>query len=351
MTTSPLSFGWYCPTTGDTSEFGDPAKSILPTFQHFMDVAEAAEAAGFEYLLTPVLSRCWDAWVVASCIAARTTRIKPLVAMKPGFIHPVAQAKMIATLDQVSQGRVYINLIAGLSELDAIAEGQRASKTERYEQLEEEVVLIKRLLSEEAVQHEGKYYKLDKPLITPKAYQKPYPPFFLGGGSDQAAEISARHSAVHLFWGDHPQRIAEQVSDMRKLAARYGREQELQYGMRLQVVCRETEAAAWDAAHTLVANAEQARQAKANRVTNSVADARQQELAKTPGGKLTPHLWTGISEVRSGAGLAVVGDPGQVANQLREFVEAGCTSFCLSGFPHHREARRFGELVMPRMKQ
>ena len=71
--------------------------------------------------------------------------------------------------------------------------------------------------------------------------QQPYPPIFLGGGSEQAAEISARHSAVHLFWGDYPERIAEQVKEMRARAAKYGRENELRFAMRLQIVCRETE--------------------------------------------------------------------------------------------------------------
>jgi alkanesulfonate monooxygenase len=269
--------------------------------------------------------------------------------MKPGFIHPVAQAKMISTFDQLSQGRLYMNLIAGLSEKDAVAEGQLASKEARYEQLEEEVVLIKRLLSEENVQYSGKYYHVDQPVIIPKSVTKPYPPFFLGGGSEQAAEISARHSAVHLFWGDYPERIGEQIKEMRARAAKYGRENELRFAMRLQIVCRETEDEAWEAAHRLVAGAEGWKDQVKNLSSNmdSIANQRQQELSKTVGSKMTPHLWTGITEVRPGAGVAVVGNPQQVAAQLREFIEVGCSGFCLSGYPHHEEAERFGRLVMP----
>jgi alkanesulfonate monooxygenase len=80
---------------------------------------------------------------------------------------------------------------------------------------------------------------------------------------------------------------------------------------------------------------------------NSVANQRQRELSQTAGSKMTPHLWTGITEVRPGAGVAVVGNPQQVAAQLMEFVDAGCSGFCLSGYPHHEEAERFGRLVMP----
>ena len=276
--------------------------------EHFERVAVAAENAGFDYMLIPVRriagTRGWRrrSW------SSRTSKLKALVAMKPGFIHPVAQAKMISTFEQLSQGRLYMNLIAGLSEKDAVAEGQRASKEERYEQLEEEVVLIKKLLSEEQVEFKGKYYQVDKPVIIPKSIQKPYPPFFLGGGSEQAAEISARHSAVHLFWGDYPERIGEQIKEMRARAAKYGRENELRFAMRLQIVCRETEDEAWDAAHQLVAGTEawkdQVKSISAK--MDSIANQRQQELSKTVGSKMTPHLWTGITEVRPGAGVAVV---------------------------------------------
>ncbi|SAL82125.1 alkanesulfonate monooxygenase [Caballeronia choica] len=347
--TANLSMGWFCPTLGDTSAFGDPAKAFPQSMEHFERVTRAAENAGFDYMLVPVTPYCWDAWVAASFVVSRTSKIKALVAVKPGFIHPVAQAKMISSFDQLSNGRIYINLIAGLSEKDAIAEGQLGSKEARYEQLEEEVVIIKKLLSEEQVEFSGKYYQVNKPLIIPKAVQQPHPPIFLGGGSEQAAEISARHSAVHLFWGDYPERIAEQVKEMRARAAKYGRENELRFAMRLQIVCRETEGEAWEAAHQLVAGAQgwkdQATNLSSN--MNSVANQRQRELSQTAGSKMTPHLWTGITEVRPGAGVAVVGNPQQVAAQLMEFVDAGCSGFCLSGYPHHEEAERFGRLVMP----
>ncbi|KAK46563.1 alkanesulfonate monooxygenase [Caballeronia jiangsuensis] len=349
----PLSMGWFCPTLGDTSAFGDPSKAFPQSMEHFERVTRAAENAGFDYMLVPVTPYCWDAWVAASFVVSRTSKIKALIAVKPGFIHPVAQAKMISSFDQMSNGRIYINLIAGLSEKDAIAEGQLGSKEARYEQLEEEVVIIKKLLSEEHVEYSGKYYSVDKPLIIPKAVQHPHPPIFLGGGSEQAAEISARHSAVHLFWGDYPERIAGQVKEMRARAAKYGREDELRFAMRLQIVCRETEDEAWEAANQLVEGAQgwkdQATNLSAN--MNSVANQRQRELAQTVGSKMTPHLWTGITEVRPGAGVAVVGNPQQVAAQLLEFVDAGCSGFCLSGYPHHEEAERFGRLVMPLLKR
>lgn len=343
-----LSMGWFIPTQGDTSAFSDPSKSIPQSLEHFERVAVAAENAGFEYSLVPINPMCWDAWMVGSFIVARTQKLKVLLALKPGFIHPVAQAKMISTFDQLSKGRIALNLIVGASEADAYAEGQIKSKEERYRQLAEEVHMLKRLWTEENVHYEGDFHSIRGARFKPEVYQKPHPEFFLGGGSEFAAEISAQHSSTHLFWGDYPERIREEIKSLRARAAKYGRENEIRFAMRLQIICRETEQEAWDFADQLIAGVDQDASARVKAMTDaSVANDRQKELSKTVGRKMTPHLWTGITEVRTGSGVAVVGDPQQVADQLMQFVEAGCSGFCLSGYPHHEEAERFGKLVMP----
>ncbi len=348
---SELLMGWFCPTIGDTTDFGDPAKSVPQSAEMFERVALAAEKAGFDFMLVPVSPICWDAWVTAAYLAARTSKLKYLVAIKPGFLHPVAHAKMIATFDQLTHGRIYLNMIAGLSPQDARAEGQLADKEARYDQLLEEVRLMKRLWAEKGVEHTGKYYEVHSPMIVPALVQQPSPKFFLGGGSEQALDISAEHSDMHLFWGDYPERIAEQIKDIRQRAAKYGREDKIRFGMRLQIFVRETEDEAWAAAESLIATASQLGGANIaetyRKKSDSAADSRMAELSKTVGRKLTPHLWTGITEVRPGAGVAVVGNPQQVAAQLQEFVDAGCSGFCLSGFLHDTEAERFGRLVMP----
>lgn len=348
----PLRMGWFIPTLGDTSAFGVKEKEIPQSLDHFLRVATAAEEAGFEYALIPINPYCWDAWVVGSFLAARTERLKYLLALKPGFIHPVAQAKMVSAFDQMSKGRLALNLIVGSSEKDALAEGQIGSKEERYKQLAEEVVLLKKLWTEESVKFNGQFHQTHGPMIQPKPYQKPYPEFFLGGGSEFAAEISAQHSAVHLFWGDYPEKIGEEIKSLRKRAAKYGRKDDIQFSMRLQVICRENEQDAWDFAEQLIQNSdEEWKTTVKNMAEASVAQSRVREIAKAAGRKMTPHLWTGITEVRPGAGIAVVGNPEQVANQLGQFLDVGCSGFCLSGYTHDEEASRFGALVMPLLKQ
>jgi alkanesulfonate monooxygenase len=213
----------------------------------------AAEAAGFEYFLVPVAATCWEAWISSAMAVAKTKRIKALVAARPGYVSPVQLAKMGATFDQLSGGRLAVNLIAGQSEAESRAEGIALDKEDRYALMDEDVSIMKALWSAPgAVDFAGRFHTLKGARISPQPLQQPYPRFYLGGGSAEAWEISAKHSDIHLFWGDTPARIAENMTTIRGMAARHGRAAAIGFGMRLQILCRETEAEAWDAAHELV---------------------------------------------------------------------------------------------------
>jgi alkanesulfonate monooxygenase len=344
-----LEFGWYLPTSGDNTCYGDPSGVIPPSAELFDRVVMAAEAAGFEYFLVPVASACWEAFISSAMAVAKTKRIKALVAARPGYINPVLLARMIGTFDQLSGGRIAINLIAGQSDEEARAEGVAMPTEGRYALMEEEVRILKALWSTDGpADFEGRFHTLSGVRLNPKPTQRPWPKFYLGGGSEAAWEISARHSDVHLFWGDTPERIAETMGRIRALAARHGREQALQFGMRLQILCRETEEEAWAAAQELVRGVTDAQTAHLRGYTaSSAANRRVQELAQTHGELIAPHLWTGLTRARPGAGIVVVGNPAQCAATLQRFIDIGCTSFCLSGYLHDEEAARFARWVRP----
>jgi alkanesulfonate monooxygenase len=132
------------------------------------------------------------------------------------------------------------------------------------------------------------------------------------------------------------------------MAARHGREHELGFGMRLQIVCRETEAEAIEAANHLVQNVNAEReQYILTHYAASVANQRVQELRKTMGDWIAPNLWSGLARARPGAGICIVGDPGQCADVLQRYIDIGCHSFCLSGYLHDEEADRFRRWVRP----
>ena len=349
----PLEFGWYLPTHGDTTAYGLPEAQVAGSPELCARVVRAAEDAGFEYILIPVGATCWEAWIAGAFMAARSERIKPLIAARPGYINPVLLAKMISTFDQMSGGRICINLIAGQNESEVLAEGLRYSKEERYALMDEEVSILKALWTTHGPVHfVGKFHTLSGAHVRPRPLQTPFPKFYLGGGSREAWEMSAKHSDVHLFWGDLPERIAQNIAEIRAMAKRYAREDVIGFGMRLQIVCREDEGDAWEAADRLVRHAsERQKRDMKTLYNNSAANRRVQELARDYGDLLLPHLWTGISKVRPGAGIAVVGNPAQCAATLQQFIDAGCHSFCLSGYLHDEEAERFGRLVRPILAQ
>jgi alkanesulfonate monooxygenase len=176
-----LEFGWFIPTRGDTDDHGEPLK-IAAGLEMFDRVALAAERAGFEYMLVPVGHQCWDAWMTGAMMTRKTTKLRILVAARPSYINPVLLAKMVSTFDQLSEGRISINLIAGQSETENIAEGVHWSKEQRNEIMDEEVSILKALWTQTApTDWHGKYYTLKKAELLPKPYQKPYPKFYLGG--------------------------------------------------------------------------------------------------------------------------------------------------------------------------
>jgi alkanesulfonate monooxygenase len=357
MAANELTFGWFLPTSGDSTNLGDPQARIPQSPELFDEIVDVVDKGGFTYMLLPVNAFCWEATVVASYYVARTKNVAPLIALRSAYMNPTLAAKMFATLDQMSRGRLCINLIAGINDDDTLADGVLDPKEVRYEKMDEEVQIMKRLwAADEPIGYVGKHFRVDT-VMQPKPYQKPHPPFFLGGGSEQALEISAKHSTVHLFWGDRPAGIAEKIKDIRRRAEKYDRADAIQFGMRLQIVCEETEDEAWAAAYRLIdggtrfrlANMRAGRDSAEGIRRTSEANRQVWKLLEESGNdmKIHPHLWTGISTVRSGAGIAVVGNPEQVAATLQEFIDAGCTSFCLSGYPHARSARIFSEMVLP----
>ena len=347
MSDRALEFGWFLPTAGDTTAYGVPEAAIDTTPEYLGRVTRVAEDAGFSYLLIPVDRACWEAYITGAFITANSNSIVPLIAARPGYINPVLLARMIATFDQMSGGRICVNLIAGQAEEELVAEGITYSKADRYALMEEEVSIMKALWSAGApLDFEGRFHQLKGASISPQPRTQPR--FFLGGGSDDAWHLSARHADVHLFWGDLPERIAANIAQLKVLAESYERDTELAFGMRLQIICRATEDEARAAADALICHMPEAiREKLKRRVANSEANRRVQELAAEKGEWIAPHLWSGLTRFRPGAGIAVVGDPQQCATTLQQFVDAGCTSFCLSGYLHDEEAERFGRLVRP----
>lgn len=344
-----IDFGWFLPTMGDTEIIGPPTRE--PTIEYLTTCAKAAEDAGFVFMLVPVGTTCDDAWLAAGMVAARTEKMKFLVAMRPGFIAPTVAAKMSNTVDQLTRGRVLINVVTGGFPHELAADGDFTEHDERYDRTQEFMQVVRKAWTEpKSWNHEGRFYRIEKGYVFPKPYQQPYPPFYFGGASDAAKKVGAEESDVYLLWGEPIDMVRERIADMRQRAAAIGRT--LRFGIRMLVIARETEEEARAAAEAMVAEVPenfegmmQRHQAKAD----SEGEKRQRML-RDQGDWIGPNLWTGIGKARLGVGLAVVGSGEQVAARLREYVDEGIDTFILSGYPHLEESQRFGKYVLPHFK-
>jgi len=353
MTNSEIEFGWFVPTYGDGATLTDRTTMVPPSNELFVRVARAAESVGFEYLLVPVAAPCWDAWISTAMLVPQTTTIDMLVAARPGVIAPTLMAKMISTFDQMSGGRIRINLIAGGGVQESRADGVYLDHDERYAFMDETVTLMKQCWSERRpFDYEGKHLKVEQADVRPKPFQDPHPPFYIGGISPAAVDVGSRHADVYLFWSNTFDQIEADIVTVRQAARANGRGDELRYGLRSHVLVRETAEEAREAVGALIADATDGMRAgRHTQLGNqSHADARMREVAAKASENdhwLSDTLWSGITTIRHGAGVTIVGSAEQVAETIQTYIDLGISSFCLSGYPHDEEAKRFGELVLP----
>ncbi|WP_409281553.1 FMNH2-dependent alkanesulfonate monooxygenase [Pseudomonas defluvii] len=341
---------WFLPTHGDGHLLGTSQGARPVTLPYLKQVAQAADSLGYYGVLIPTGRSCEDSWVVASALVPLTERLRYLVAIRPGIISPTVSARMAATLDRLSAGRLLINVVTGGDPDENRGDGLHLSHSERYEASGEFLHIWRRVLQGEAVDYDGKHLHVQNAKALYPPVQKPYPPLYFGGSSDAAHELAAEQVDVYLTWGEPPAAVAEKIADVRARAAKHGRT--VKFGIRLHVIVRETAEQAWQAADKLIANISDETIAAAQQSFSRFDSEGQRRMAALHGGRrdqleIYPNLWAGVGLVRGGAGTALVGDPQQVAGLIKEYADLGIESFIFSGYPHLEEAYRFAELVFP----
>ena len=341
---------WFLPTHGDGHLLGTSEGARPVTLPYLKQVAQAADSLGYYGVLIPTGRSCEDSWVVASALVPLTERLRYLVAIRPGIISPTVSARMAATLDRLSAGRLLINVVTGGDPDENRGDGLHLSHSERYEASGEFLHIWRRVLQGEAVDYDGKHLQVQNAKALYPPVQKPYPPLYFGGSSDAAHDLAAEQVDVYLTWGEPPAAVAEKIADVRARAAKHGRT--VKFGIRLHVIVRETAEQAWQAADKLIANISDETIAAAQQSFSRFDSEGQRRMAALHGGRrdqleIYPNLWAGVGLVRGGAGTALVGDPQQVAGLIKEYADLGIESFIFSGYPHLEEAYRFAELVFP----
>ncbi|WP_138469592.1 LLM class flavin-dependent oxidoreductase [Poseidonocella sp. HB161398] len=341
---------WFAALCSDDYQFlGVPDGDLRSSWAHCSEIVKTAERQGFRNILCPSSYQVGQDTLsfVAGC-APITSKINMLAAVRCGEMQPIMLARTIATLDHMLEGRLTVNIIS------SDFPGEKAESTFRYQRSREVVEILKQAWTRDEIDYEGQVYQFKGLTTDPaKPYQTGGPLLYFGGYSPDALELCGQHCDVYLMWPEKEEELAGRMRAVNEVAARHGRT--LDYGLRVHVIVRDTEAEAKEYADYIVSKLDDAQGAAIRERALDAGSlgvshqAKNRELADGEG-FIEPGLWTGIGRARSGCGAALVGSADQVLTKLERYRKMGMRAFILSGYPHLEEAEQFGSRVLPELK-
>jgi alkanesulfonate monooxygenase len=340
--------GWIAPRV--SSELIPPSG---PPFEAevIAETARLHERAGFDRVLIGYFSDAPDGFLVGAHAAAVTERLGFLLAHRPGFVAPPVAARKLATLDQLSDGRLAVHIIAGGSDADQAKDGDWTDHEARYRRAEEYVSLLRRTWTEPApFDHEGEFYQTRRTYSELRCRQQPYIPIYGGGGSDAAIRALAPHVDVYMLWGEPLKDTARFMDRVRREAALSGRN--LTFSLSTRPILAATEGKAWDRARAILdrvlinrggAPAPLRQNVGSKRLLQAAAEAEVHDTC----------LWTSLAVATgaSGNSTALVGTPETVAKAMLEYYKLGATSLLIRGYDPRPDAIRYGEELIPRVRE
>jgi alkanesulfonate monooxygenase len=341
---------WFAALCSDDYEFlGVPDGKLRSSWAHCSSIVKEAEAQGFRNILCPSSYQVGQDTLsfVAGC-APITEKINMLAAIRCGEMQPIMLARTIATLDHMLEGRLTVNVIS------SDFPGEKVDSAFRYQRSREVVEILKQAWTQDKITYKGEVYDFEGLTTDPAVpYQTGGPLLYFGGYSPDALELCGQHCDVYLMWPEPKDALAQRMKDVHAVAERYNRT--LDYGLRVHVIVRDTEAEAREYAQHIISKLDddQGRTIRERALDASSLgvshQAKNRELADMEG-FVEPHLWTGVGRARSGCGAALVGSTDQVLSELEHYQKMGIRAFILSGYPHLDECRHFGSRVLPQLK-
>ncbi|WP_322106565.1 LLM class flavin-dependent oxidoreductase [Paraburkholderia sp. J41] len=318
------------------------------------DFAQAHERAGFDRILVPHSSISPDATLTIAYAASVTSRVKFMLAHRPGFVAPTLAARQLATLDHFSGGRLAVHFISGGSDVDQRRDGDFLGHDDRYARTDEYLQVLKRVWTENApFDHEGRFYRFEQAWSEVKPRQQPHVPIYFGGASAAALAVAGKHADVYALWGESKQGVADLIARVRAEAARHGRT--VRFSVSFRPILADTEQAAWERAEHILA---QTRRLRAEQGLDKgeplqSEGARRLLGAAGEGVRADDRLWTAVAREIGGRSnsTALVGTPEQVAQTFAEYHALGVTTFLIRGFDPLEDAIDYGRALIPATRE
>lgn len=338
-----MRYGYWLPVFGGWLR-NVPDEGMEATWAEVRRIAVRSEEIGFDVTLIAELflndikgidAPSLDAWTTAAALAAVTERLELMVAVRPTFHDPAILAKQAANIDQISNGRLALNVVSSWWADEARRYGIHFEEhDDRYARTEEWLKVVNGAWTQPRFSFDGRYYKADETVLEPKPIRKPRPPIYAGGESEAAKSLITRECDAYVTHGDPVERVAPKVRDIQTRREALGLEPML-YGMAAFAIVRNTEAEA---------------RRELERVTNVRPgspgyDNYQDWIAHT---RLEQQIsLEDYSVSNRGLRAGLVGTPDQVAETIRRLEEAGVGLLLLQFSPQLEEMERFAETVMP----
>jgi FMNH2-dependent dimethyl sulfone monooxygenase len=339
-----MRFGYWMPIFGgwlrNVTDEGMPV-----SWPYVRDLAVQSEQDGFHLSLIAELNLndikghrapSLDCWTLAPAVAAATSTLELMLAVRPNYHSPSLTAKALSTLDVIAPGRISLNVVSSWWKDEATQYGAPFDVHDaRYARTQEWLDVIARLLTEDTVSHDGALYQLEGTVLEPKPSR--LPPVYMGGESPKAKEIIAAQADAYVMHGDAPEVIEAKVADLNSRRAEAGRPP-MTFGVSGLVICRDTEADA---------------QAELARIL---------DVRSSPGAYASYQDFIAGSQLESQVSLeeysvsnrglrsGLIGTPDQIADRLHAYEQAGVGLMLLQFSPQREEMARFGRDVISRWR-
>jgi FMNH2-dependent dimethyl sulfone monooxygenase len=338
-----MRFGYWLPVFGGWLR-NVPDEGMEATWAYVSRLATRSEELGYDATLIAELNLndirgpeapTLDAWSTVAALAAVTRRLELMVAVRPTFHPPALCAKQAATIDQVSGGRLTLNVVSSWWAEEARQYGVEFDQHDaRYTRTEEWLAVVSGMWSQRRFSHAGRYYQIENAILEPKPIATPRPTLYAGGESEAAKTLIARTCDAYLMHGDPPERIAAKVADMRARREQTG-QRPLRFGVAGYVVCRPSD----EAARREVARITDVR-------SHAASYANYQDWLSNTRLERRVSLEE-YSVSNRGLETGLVGTPERIAERLRQLEEAGVDLVLLQFSPQYEEMERFAQEVIP----
>jgi dimethylsulfone monooxygenase len=337
-----MRFGYWMPVFGGWLRNVED-EGMETSWSYVRRLAQRSEQMGYSLSLIAELNLndikgvdapSLDAWSTSAALAAVTERLELMVAVRPTFHAPAVFAKQAANIDQISNGRLALNVVSSWWEQEAKMYGVAFDRhDDRYARTSEWLDVVDGVWSRSTYSHSGRFYTLEDTRLEPKPLRKPRPPIYAGGESEAAKNLIAQKCDAYVMHGDAPEVIRGRIDDMRGRRERFGLPP-MQFGVAAYAIVRETE---------------QEAQREVARITDVKQNAKgyanyQQWLQGTQLERTVSIEEYSVSNRGLRSGL--VGTPVLVQDQIERFEQAGVDLFLLQFSPQLEEMERFSESVI-----